>query len=183
MLEGVLTIEESPGNESIHVCEAFRTLSELHHHRGKYDDALRLCDRILALKQKGFPAGNMDTAQAILEIGHLYDHQGKFELALAKKKEALKIEENSHDYDPVISTRTIQRLGRPYQQMGKYQDALRKFQEALDVRERAFGVNHMGVAQNSWIHCGHSCRSNAIRARNGRISTDFGNQHKLFGRR
>eukprot|EP00976_Prorocentrum_cordatum_P081248 1184321-Prorocentrum_minimum.AAC.3 len=147
------------GEEHPDVALALYDLACLYQDMGKYDDALPLFERSLAIYEKVHHGEEHPAvALALYNLACLYQDMGKYDDALPLFKRSLAIHEKVHHGEdhPAVAT-SLNNLAVLYKDMGKYDDALPLFERSLAIREKVHhGEEHPDVAQSlnnlAWLY-------------------------------
>lgn len=113
---------------------------------GRYDAALPLAERVLAILEKARGPGHADVAIAINNLAELYRLKGDDTRAEALYGRALAIQESAPaNRLPDLAT-TLNNLAELYKNQGHYGRAEPLHRRALAIREKVFGPEHSAVA-------------------------------------
>jgi tetratricopeptide (TPR) repeat protein len=113
---------------------------------GKYDEALALQRRALAIREKTLGAEDPLLAECLHDIGATLSRQVKCEEALGYMRRALAIREKSQGPDHPDVAWTLSGIGEVLGDEGKYEEALGYHRRALAIREKALGAEHPDIA-------------------------------------
>ena len=114
--------------------------------QGNYDEARRLHERSLALREKTLGANHLDVARSLNELGNVLGVMGKYDEALRHHARALAIRERVLGPDHPEVAKSLTNLGNVYYAQGKYEEAARQHARALAILENALGPDHPDVA-------------------------------------
>jgi tetratricopeptide (TPR) repeat protein len=115
---------------------------------GKYDEAVPLAERVLAICEKAFGAEHPDVATALNNLAALYDSKGDYGRAELLYQRVLPIFERTLGADyPDVAT-ALNNLAVLYHSKGDYARAKPLYQRALAISEKALGAEHPDVAQS-----------------------------------
>jgi CHAT domain-containing protein/Tfp pilus assembly protein PilF len=113
---------------------------------GKYDDALPLAQRALALREKVLGPDHLDVAQTLNDLAVLHQEKGDHARAEPLYQRALAIREKALGPDHPDVARSVNNLAELYRAKGDYARAEPLYQRALAAREKALGPDHPEVA-------------------------------------
>jgi CHAT domain-containing protein/Tfp pilus assembly protein PilF len=115
---------------------------------GKYQEAIPLAQRSLAIREKAFGPDNLNVANSVYNLGMLNDYQGNYADAEALYQRALAIYEKTRGPDHPNVADAVDSIAYLYKQQGRYADAEPLFQRSLAIREKALGPEHPDVANS-----------------------------------
>ena len=128
---------ERLNDEVVRLCDA-----------GKYDEAIPIAERALAIRQKVLGPSHPDVADSLNNLAFLYDTKGDYAKAEPLYQRALVIDERALGPDhPNVAT-DVNNLAALYYSNGEYAKAEPLFQRALAIRQKVLGPNHPDVAQS-----------------------------------
>ena len=113
---------------------------------GKYDTALPLAERALAIREKALGPDHPDVALSLFNLAWLAKVKQDFAQAEALYKRALDIQERALGPDHRAVTTTLNDMAVMYNQRGDHETALQMHQRVLAIRERTLGPDDAGVA-------------------------------------
>jgi CHAT domain-containing protein len=117
---------------------------------GKYDDAIKLAERALALGEKAAgPNGvNSDAYVGYLLLSLASDQRSKGDYTNAEQtfQRAIAVSQTALGKDNPQTALALGRLGNLYMERNDYANAERLMQEELDITERTLGPEHPRVA-------------------------------------
>ena len=114
--------------------------------QARYQDALFVYEKALAIREKVLGDYHPDTATTYNNLGILYKNIGEYDKALDYYLKALAIKEKVLGTDHPYTAQTYNNLGVLYDNMGEYDKALDYYLKALAVREKALGTDHPDTA-------------------------------------
>jgi CHAT domain-containing protein/Tfp pilus assembly protein PilF len=115
---------------------------------GKYDTALPLAERALAMQEQALGPQHPLVAQSLNNLASLYQVTGKYNQAEPLLQRAVRMTERVQGpQHPEVATMLVN-LAELYREKGDYQQAEPLYQRALAIRERALGLHHPNVAQS-----------------------------------
>lgn len=112
----------------------------------KYDEAIKLASRALAIREKLLPPDNPDIAECLNDLGVLYQQKGEFAQALPLLVRGLAIREKALKADDPLIIETLTNLAAVYRAEMDYRNAGPLLQRVLSLNEQAFGPDHGDVA-------------------------------------
>jgi tetratricopeptide (TPR) repeat protein len=113
---------------------------------GRYQEALPLAQRLLAIIEKTRGPEHPDTAAIVNNLAMLYQDLGAYDKALQLYQRALAIKIKALGPEhPSIAT-NLNNLAELYRAMGAYEQALPLYQRSLKIFEKALGPQHPGTA-------------------------------------
>ncbi|MEN3336130.1 MAG: hypothetical protein V7641_5495 [Blastocatellia bacterium] len=115
---------------------------------GKYDAALPLAERALAINEKVLGAGHPDTAEPLNNLALLYQAKGDYAKAEPFLIRALAINEKALGAAHPDTATSLNNLAALYNAKGDYAKAEPLYLRALAIREKALGAGHPLTAQS-----------------------------------
>ncbi|MBM4283712.1 MAG: CHAT domain-containing protein [Deltaproteobacteria bacterium] len=109
---------------------------------GRYQEALPLAQRALAIREKAFGPEHPHTAVVVNTLGLLYEGLGKYDQALPLLQRALKIREQVLGPEHLDTASSLNNLAGLYRVMGAYEQALPLYRRSLAIYEKALGPEH-----------------------------------------
>ena len=126
--------------------DALNALAKFQTERVRYEEALPMYVRSLAILEKALGKDHPDVATGLNNLGGLYHAQGEYRKALTIYVRALAICEKSFGKDhPDVAT-SLNNLAGLYHAQGDYAKALPLNERALAIWEKALGKDHPSVA-------------------------------------
>lgn len=124
--------------------------------QGKYQEALPLFQRSLAIREKALGAEHADIAVTLINMSILYDKLGQYDLALPLAQRALAIREKALGSEHADTAESLINLVGLYMApaLRQYDRALPLAQRALAIRERTLGSEHADTVDNCLILAG-----------------------------
>jgi CHAT domain-containing protein/Tfp pilus assembly protein PilF len=113
---------------------------------GKYDDALPLAQRVLAIRDKALGPDHPDVAASLGNLGAVYQGKGEYGQAEPLYQRALAISEKALGPDHLEVATCLNNLAGLYHAKGEHGRAEPLYQRALAISERALGPDHPEVA-------------------------------------
>ena len=116
------------------------------YHQGKYNEAIYLTEKALAIRKKVLGENNLDTATSLNNLALLYQSQGRYSEAEPLYKQALAIyKAQLGDNHPSTAT-SLNNLAELYRKQGRYSEAEPLYQQALAIQKKQLGDNHPNTA-------------------------------------
>jgi CHAT domain-containing protein/Tfp pilus assembly protein PilF len=116
------------------------------YNQGKYEEAIPLAKRILAIREKILGENHPSFAASLNNLALLYDSQGEQAQAEPLYQRALAIKEKALGKDhPEVAT-SLNNLASLYVSQGKYVKAEPLYQRAIDIDRKNLGNNHPSLA-------------------------------------
>ena len=144
----MIMADESANNEM-----ALTKLSKIYHALGttlykalKFDDALRVLKKSLAIQLLLRPADHITLSPTYNNIGSIYLKQRKYDLALENHKKALDLQVKSPNPDPDSVVAYLDNIASVYMEQKKYREALPHLKKGLTVHEKIMGMDHKNLA-------------------------------------
>jgi len=115
---------------------------------GKYQEAIPLAQRSLAIVERAFGPDNLKIANSVYNLAMLNENQGNYADALALYQRALAIYEKAHGPDHPDVADAVDNIANLYTEQGRYADAEPLYQRSLAIRQKALGPDHPDVANS-----------------------------------
>ncbi|MDX6270948.1 MAG: hypothetical protein QOD28_2171 [Acidobacteriota bacterium] len=113
---------------------------------GRYDEAVPLAERALAIREKAFGAQHLAVAQSLNSLAILYEAKSDYARAEPLYERALAIREKLMGAEhPEVASALNNLAGLNYVR-GDYARAEPLYQRALAIREKTLGAEHPGIA-------------------------------------
>jgi CHAT domain-containing protein/Tfp pilus assembly protein PilF len=103
---------------------------------GKYDDAVRTCERALTISQASLRS-DWDVVTALSNLGAVYLAKGEYAKAEPLYLRALAIVEHLRPADPPLVATVVHNLAELHRLKGEYDEAETLFKRALELREKS----------------------------------------------
>lgn len=136
------TVDERSLEEARRLSEESRNLRQ----KGKYDEALLLAERALAIQEKTLGPDHRDVADSLHALASLYDDKSDYAKAEPLNLRALDIREKTLGPDHPDVAKTLNNLAWIYGVREDYAKAESFYRRALAIQENALGKNHPEVA-------------------------------------
>jgi CHAT domain-containing protein/Tfp pilus assembly protein PilF len=133
---------------AIEEAKRLNTLEKKLYGGGKFQEAIPLMERILALRERALGPHHPDVAESLNNLAILYQAQGAYTKAQPLLLRALDIREKALGAMHPDVAESLNELALLYQAQGAYTKAELLFIRALDIREKALGPHHPDVAQS-----------------------------------
>jgi len=128
------------------LCKELNFKIESLRQQGRYQEAIPIAKKVLAIREKDFVPNNPDTAQSLNYLALLYYAQGDYAKAEPLYKRSLAIWEKALGPDhPNVAT-SLNNLAELYRAQGDYAKAEPLYMRSLAIREKALGPDHPDVA-------------------------------------
>ncbi len=125
----------------------YQQVEELYN-QGKYNEAIPLAERMLAIYKKVWGDEHSSVAYSLTYLALLYENQGRYSEAEPLFLQALEMDKrllgDEHQY---VAT-SLHNLAYLYRSQGRYKEAEPLFLQALEMRKRLLGDEHPDVAQS-----------------------------------
>ena len=115
---------------------------------GKYDEAIPLAERALAIREKALGAEHLDVAAPLFNLASLYSSKGDYARAEPLYQRALAINEKALGAEHPDVALLLNNLAALYDNKGDYARAAPLHHRALAIREKALGAKHPDVAMS-----------------------------------
>ena len=119
-------------------------LAEVQRLQGRYDDAIPLYQRAIALAAKSLPP--LDMAVFRNQIASAYAEMGRPKDAELQYRQALAVADSASDASPLVIAQTKNDLGVLLAREGRVDEGEKYLKEAIKLREGVYGANHPLVA-------------------------------------
>ncbi len=116
------------------------------HRQGKYEEAIPLAEKVLAIREKALGGNNPYVATILNSLADLYTYQGHYTEAEPLYQQALIIREKVLGPEhPDVAT-TLNNLAELYRLQSNYTEAEPLYQRSLAIDEKALGPDHPNLA-------------------------------------
>jgi CHAT domain-containing protein/Tfp pilus assembly protein PilF len=116
------------------------------YNQGKYDEAIPLAQRSLAIREKALGTDHPNVATSLNNLALLYDSQGKYAQAEPLHQRSLAILEKVLGTDHLDFASSLNNLAELYRNQGKYAQAEPLAKRSLAILEKVLGTEHPSVA-------------------------------------
>src|SRR6266508_3255897 len=113
---------------------------------GKYDEALRLGERALEIREKRLGPDHLEVARSLNNLAHIYYLRGDYAKAEPLYQRALVIREKALGPDHLEVADSLNSLSTLYWVKGDYAKSELLQQRALAIREKVLGPDHPDLA-------------------------------------
>jgi tetratricopeptide (TPR) repeat protein len=110
------------------------------------DDALKIYQRCLTIREKSLGKDHPDTATTYNNIGFVLKSKGEYEDALKMYNKCLTIQEKSLGKDHPYTATTYSNIGLVLDTKGEYDEALEMYNKCLTIQEKSLGKDHPSTA-------------------------------------
>ncbi|CAF0842947.1 unnamed protein product [Adineta steineri] len=116
--------------------------------QGKYEEALTLYEKSLAIDQKTLPSNHPNLASSYNNIGNVHRRMGNYPKALSYYEKALEIRQQSLPPNHPDLASSYNNIGNVHSDMGNYPKALSYYEKALEIRQQSLPPNHPDLASS-----------------------------------
>ena len=110
--------------------------------QGRWDDAQRLEERVLELREKLLGQEHPDTVTAMANLAWTYSDQGRWDDAQRLEERVLELREKLLGQEHPDTVTAMANLARTYSDQGRWDDAQRLEERVLELREKLLGQEH-----------------------------------------
>jgi eukaryotic-like serine/threonine-protein kinase len=121
-------------------------VADLHWVAGEYDEAERLYQRVLTIREHVLPPDHPELAQALANLGNVQLAAGEYEAAAASGERALVAFEHALGPEHPRVAGSLNNLAAVHLELGEHAEAKLLLERALAVHERSLGPGHPFVA-------------------------------------
>ncbi|CAF1030110.1 unnamed protein product [Adineta steineri] len=114
--------------------------------QGKYQEALTLHEKSLAIYQKALPPNHPDLASPYNNIGIVHRNMGNYPKALSSHEKALEVQQQSLPPNHPDLASSYNNIGEVHDRMGKYLKALSFHEKAFEIRRQSLPPDHPDLA-------------------------------------
>src|SRR6266545_1624088 len=115
---------------------------------GKYDEALRLGERALEIREKRLGPDHLEVADSLNSLSTLYWMKGDYAKSELPQQRALAIREKMLGPDHPDLATSLNNVAGIYNFKGDYAKAEQLYKRSLAIREKALGPDHPGLASS-----------------------------------
>jgi tetratricopeptide (TPR) repeat protein len=141
-----LSLENTPDNQLLSSAISLNNIATLYKDCADYKNALRLFERIIAIREKALGKEHPDAAATYNNIAEVYDNQGEYDKALEWHEKALAIREKALGKEHPDTATTYNNIALVCDNQGEYNKALEWHEKALAISEKALGKEHPSTA-------------------------------------
>jgi tetratricopeptide (TPR) repeat protein len=116
--------------------------------QGKYNEAILLAEKALAIFKKVLGENHFDVATSLNNLALLYGFQGRYNEAEPLYKEALAIYKVQLGDNHSSTATSINNLALLYQSQGRYSEAEPLYKQAVAIWKKQLGDNHPDTAKS-----------------------------------
>ncbi|CAF1471581.1 unnamed protein product [Adineta steineri] len=131
--------EENRANIYVH-------LGMIKNDQGKYEEALTLYEKSLAIYQKTLPPNHSNLASSYNNIGNVHYIMGNYPKALSSHEKALEIRQQSLPPNHPDLATSYNNIGIVHKNMGNYPEALSSHEKAFEIWQKSLPPNHPDLA-------------------------------------
>ena len=110
---------------------------------GRFPDAMKTFDQAIALREKRYGAGHIETGKLLAEVGRICRARGVHLQAQAYLKQALRIHEAQCGTDSVEALSDVQQLAGSLEDTGDLDGAAAQYERALGLKLRKLGCENI----------------------------------------
>ncbi|CAF0954697.1 unnamed protein product [Adineta steineri] len=134
--------------EEIYQAPLYANIGLIKDDQGKYEEALTLYEKSLAIYQKTLPSDHPSLAMSYNNIGNVHRNMGNYPKALLSHENALKIQQQSlPSYHPDLAY-SYGNIGNVHAEMGNYPKALSSHEKSLEISKQSLPSNHPDLASS-----------------------------------
>mgnify|MGYP001189150271 CR=1 FL=1 len=123
-------------------------LAIVYQKQGRYDEAISLHKRALAIREKKLGRDHPDVAASLNNLATIYQEQSRYGEAIPLQKRAMAILEKKLGRGHPDVALSLHNLAIIYQEQGRYGEAIPLQKRAMAIREKKLGRGHPDVANN-----------------------------------
>ncbi|CAF1069308.1 unnamed protein product [Adineta steineri] len=116
--------------------------------QGKYQEALTLHEKSLAIYQKTLPPNHPNLASSYNNIGNVHKNIGNYPKALSYYEKALEIQQQSLTPNHPNLASSYNNIGNAHRSMSNYPKALSSLEKALEIQQQSLPSNHPNLASS-----------------------------------
>ncbi|CAF1117874.1 unnamed protein product [Adineta steineri] len=124
----------------------YQQLGSIKNNHGKYEEAITLYEKSLAIYQKTCPPNHPDLAASYNNLGGTYKSMGNYPIALSYYEKTLEIKQQSLPPNHPDLASFYNNIGVIYKSMGNYPKALSYYEKALEIKQQSLPPNHPDLA-------------------------------------
>ncbi len=113
--------------------------------QGKYEEAILLVRRVLAIREKALGRNHLDVAISLNNLARLYHDRRKYEKAEPLYRRALKIHEEASVKDDFNTATVLNNLAGLYDNQEKYTEAEPLYKRSLAIFEKISGKDNSNI--------------------------------------
>ena len=128
-----------PGENIQQLEERLRRLATAQDKNGRFSDALNTFEQAIALREKRYGAGHLETGNLLAEVGRICRARGFHDQAQAYLKRALRIHEAQCGADSAEALSDVQQLAGSFEDAGDLDRAAAQYERVLGLQLRKLG--------------------------------------------
>jgi len=128
-----------PGENIQQLEERLRRLALAQDRNGHFPDALKTFEQAVALREKRYGAGHLETGNLLAEVGRICRARGHHPQAQVYLKVALRIHEAQCGADSAQALSDVQQLAGSFEDVGDLDAAAAQYERALGLKLRGLG--------------------------------------------
>jgi len=122
--------------------------------KGEYDEALKLAERSLEIRERESGADDIDVASSLSSLALVWAAKGEFQKAILLFQRSLNIRQKAFGTYHHDVARTLHNLALVNEEIANYDEAIRLYEKAIEIREKVLGewsadlatsLNNLGV--------------------------------------
>ena len=141
-----LSLENTHDKQLLSSAVSLNNIATLYKDCADYENALKLLERIKAIREKVLGKEHPSTATTYNNIALVYGSQGDYTKALEWNEKALAIHEKVLGKEHPDTATTYNNIAFVYSRQGDYTKALEWYEKALAIREKVLGKEHPDTA-------------------------------------
>jgi tetratricopeptide (TPR) repeat protein len=141
-----VALADVPDGEHLRQASLLVNLANLHNATGDYDEAERVHEQALAIREEALGAGHPLVATSLNNLANVYAATRRFDAAKEHYLRVLAIREAALNPEHPHVANTLNNLANIHQSMGDHPAAKVLHERALAIRERVLGPDHRDVA-------------------------------------
>jgi tetratricopeptide (TPR) repeat protein len=116
----------------------------------KYEDAIRIHQETLAIKQVKYGPDDRSTLTTLTNLANCYHSLHRYEDALKLRTETLELLRAKYGPDDFDTLMVMHNVGSNLRALGRFAEALRFHEEALARRKTTLGIDHPETLASLW---------------------------------
>ncbi|CAF1070498.1 unnamed protein product [Adineta steineri] len=139
-------LDQTKNNES--KAPIYHQLGSIKDDQGKYQEALALYEKSIAIDQKTLPPNHLYLAFSYNNIGLVHNNMGNYPKALSYYEKALEIKRQSLPPNHLDFAKSYIFIGAVHCSMSYYPKALSYYEKALEIQQQSLPPNHPDLASS-----------------------------------
>jgi tetratricopeptide (TPR) repeat protein len=148
VMVAIVVVWSAPASAQLREAAALDAKVNALFNAGKYQEALPLAQRSLAIREKALGPDNLNVANSVYNLAQLNGYQGNFADAEMLYRRALAIYEKARGPDHPDVADAVDSIAYLYKEQGRYADAEPLYQRSLAIREKVRGPEHADTANS-----------------------------------